>query len=107
MKDNNRQHSAPSLFGLLRNYTGLIILLAVLTVIANGLSISVPKIISGAIDNYAKGNFVILNLIIEFSIIAVLIFVFTYLQNIVQVYASEKVARDLRNEISAKILEKV
>jgi len=75
----------------------------VLTVIANGLSISVPKIIANAIDEYTNGNFLITNLIIEFSIIAFFIFVFTYLQNIVQVYASERVARDMRNEITAKI----
>ncbi len=106
-KENKQKENiklgSPSLFGLLRGYMGIIILLVVLTVVANGLSISVPKIISGTIDDYAKGNFIITNLIIEFSIIAALIFIFTYLQNIVQVYASERVARDLRNEISAKI----
>jgi len=106
-EQNNQQQneniSAPSIFGLLRRYTGIIILLVVLTVIANGLSISVPEIISYAIDSYAKGNFLIKNLIIEFSIVAFLIFIFTYLQNIVQVYASERVARDIRNEITAKI----
>ena len=41
---------APSLFGLLRRYTGIIVLLVVLTVIASGLSIAVPKIIAIAID---------------------------------------------------------
>ena len=43
------------------------------------------------------------NLIIEFSVVAFLIFIFTYLQNIVQVYVSERVARDMRNDIAAKI----
>ena len=94
---------ASNLFGLLRRYSGIIIALVVLTIIANALSISVPKIIAVAIDSYTNNNFVVKNLIIEFSIIAFFIFVFTYLQNIVQVYASERVARDMRNEIMAKI----
>jgi ATP-binding cassette subfamily B protein len=63
----------------------------------------VPKIIANAIDTYTKKNFILSHLIIEFSIIAVLIFVFTYLQNIVQVYVSERVARDIRNDLTAKI----
>ncbi|MDR3559205.1 MAG: ABC transporter ATP-binding protein [Candidatus Pacebacteria bacterium] len=94
---------SPSLFGLLRKYMGIIVLLAALTVIANGLSIAVPKIIANAIDTYTKGSFLISHLVVEFSVIALLIFLFTYLQNIVQVYASEKVARDMRNNIAAKI----
>lgn len=107
-KEHKSQNSslslpAPSLFELLRRYTGIIVVLVALTIIANGLSISVPKIIAGAIDTYTSGNFFITNLIIEFSIIALLIFIFTYLQNIVQVYTAEKVARDIRNDIAAKI----
>ena len=78
-------------------------MLVLLTVIAGGLSIAVPEIIAHAIDSYAKGNFLILNLVVEFSVVAILIFIFTYLQNIVQVYASEMVARDMRDDITAKI----
>lgn len=102
-KQKNKDNKAPSLFGLLRKYTSIIILLIILTIIANALSISVPRIISSAIDGYASGHFVIENLAIEFSIVAILIFVFTYLQNVVQVYASEIVARDMRDEIMQKI----
>jgi ATP-binding cassette subfamily B protein len=101
--ENNTKLAGASLFGLLRRYSGMIVVLVVVTIIANGLSISIPKIISNAIDDYTKGNFLITNLIIEFSAVAFLIFVFTYLQNIVQVYVSERVARDMRNEITAKI----
>ena len=35
--------------------------------------------------------------------VAVGIFVFTYLQSVAQVYASERVARDLRTKIIAKL----
>ncbi len=104
-KDENikTRQNVPGLFGLLRRYTGVIILLIVLTIVANGLSISVPKIIARAIDSYTSGNFNMNFLILEFSVIAMFIFVFTYLQNIVQVLASERVARDLRRDIAAKI----
>ena len=102
-KNKNVDSRPPSLFGLLSKYTGIITLLIVLTVIANALSISIPRIISNAIDTYAGGNFVIAHLAIEFFVVAFLIFIFTYLQNIVQVLASERVARDMRNDIAAKI----
>ena len=105
-KNNNKKNKnvlAKNIFALLFKYTGIISLLVVLTIIANALTIIVPKIISVAIDTYTKGNFSITNLVIEFSIVAIFIFIFTYLQNIVQVYASERVARDMRNEIAAKI----
>ncbi len=107
MKENNKRNIdnllSPSLFGLLGRYKTIIITLLILTITANALSISIPKIISSAIDSYTKGGFSVGLLITEFSVIAILIFVFTYLQNIVQVYASEIVARDMRNDIVAKI----
>ena len=67
------------------------------------MNLAVPQIIARAIDTYAGGHFVLTNLIIEFSLVALFIFLLTYAQNIVQVYASERVARDLRLDISAKI----
>jgi ATP-binding cassette subfamily B protein len=95
--------TTPSLYGLLRPYAWLITLLVVLTVAANGLNLAVPQIIAKAIDTFGGGNFVLENLVVEFSVVAILIFVLTYAQNIVQVYASERVARDMRNQLSAKI----
>ena len=103
MQNKKLNSTSPSLFGLLRRYAGIIILLVVLTIVANALSVAVPKIIALAIDTYAKGNFLMVKLAGEFSLVAVGIFVFTYLQNVVQVLASESVARDLRNDIMAKI----
>ena len=92
-----------SLFSLLKPYWVIISLIVFLTILANALNLIVPRIIASTIDTYTKGNFVMDHVIIEFSIVAILIFIFTYLQSIVQVYASERVARDLRNQISAKI----
>jgi ATP-binding cassette subfamily B protein len=97
------ERSQPNLFGLLPKYKGILGILVLVTVIANALSLSIPKIISSAIDTYTNGDFVLSYTLIEFSIIAILICIFTFLQNIVQVYASEQVARDLRNNIIEKI----
>ena len=94
---------SPSLLGLLKPYSGVILLLVVLTVLPSALNLAVPKIIANAIDTFMKGGFVLERVVLEFSIVAVLIAIFTYLQNIVQVYAAERVARDLRTRLAAKI----
>jgi ATP-binding cassette subfamily B protein len=93
----------PSLWRLLRPYFGIIALLVVLTIAANALNLWVPQLIAGAIDSFGLGKFVFAHFILEFGLVALGIFLFTYGQNIVQVYASERVARDLRNDLSAKI----
>ncbi len=100
---SGNDQAVPSLVSLLRRYLGIISLLVIFTVIASALTVAVPKIIARAIDAYASGGFSIKSLAIEFLAVTVLIFIFTYLQNIAQVFASEKAARDLRNEIIAKI----
>ena len=94
-----------SLLQLLLPYKWLVFSLVLLTVLANGLNLFVPKIIAGAIDTFRAGNFVLSNLVLTFSIVSILIFIFTYVQNIVQVYAAEKVARDLRTKLARKISE--
>ncbi len=93
----------PNLFGILKNYRGLILVLIVMTVLGNSLNLVVPKIISNAIDTYQQQTLVLSTLVAEFSVVAFGIFVFSYLQAVVQTYASERVARDLRTQISAKI----
>jgi ATP-binding cassette subfamily B protein len=95
--------SSGSLFSLLKPYKFIVGIIIIFTILGNALNLIVPKLIATTIDTYKDGNFIVNHIILEFSIIALLIFIFTYLQNIVQVYASEKVARDLRNQLSAKI----
>ncbi len=92
-----------NLLSILKPYRGVVILLVVLTILPSALNLAVPKIISQAIDNFTKGNFILSTMVLEFSIVAILIFIFTYLQNIVQVFASERVARDLRTKLALKI----
>ena len=97
------QNSESNLWSLLKPYAKYVALLILLTVLCNGLNLVVPQLISQAIDSYEKGGFVLNSLIIPFLVVAILIFVFNYLQNIVQTVTAEKVARDLRNQLTDKI----
>src|SRR5215831_9357311 len=74
-----------------------------MTVAANSLNLLVPKVIANAIDTYAQQRLVLTTLAVEFFAVALGIFVFSYLQVIVQTYASERVARDMRTKLVEKI----
>ena len=100
-----KRPSGPSIFGLLVPYKGQIVLLVALTVLANAMNLVVPKLIASSIDDYAAGQANLAWYVTVFAVVAGAIFVFTYLQNIVQTYASERVARDLRKKLAAKISE--
>ena len=97
------EKTSSSLIDLLRPYWGWVLLLTVLTVVANGFNLIVPEITSHAIDAYTGHTLVIPTVIIEFFAVTVGILIFTFLQTIVQTYASEQVARDLRNKLAGKI----
>lgn len=88
---------------LFRPYARPIGLLILLSVISSGLALMLPKIISKAIDAYTGNSFSLNVLLWEFGATAAAIYVATYLQNIVQTYTSEQVARDLREKLSDKI----
>ena len=105
MKPQATKTPGPSLFSLLTPYKWLIGGLALLTIVGNALNLLVPKIIAGGIDAYSSGNFVMQTVVLEFSLVALGIFVFNYAQGIAQTYASEYVARDLRIKLAAKISE--
>lgn len=93
----------PTIFGLLKKYQGMIFLLVVLALVSNALTLVLPKIISHSIDAFVLGQFVYSATIMKFMLLAVGILVFTFLQNFLQTYISEKVARNLRTELAAKI----
>jgi len=81
----------------------MIIWLIILAVLANGLTLFLPKLISIVIDSYIKEILNLNTLIIEFGSITLGILLFTYLQSILQTYASEKVGRDIRSQLVSKI----
>jgi ATP-binding cassette subfamily B protein len=93
----------PSLTGLLKPYRLFVAVIVCLTVAANGLNLLVPKLIARAIDAFAASHLVAGTLVAEFVAVAIGIFTFTYLQNIAQTFASERVARDLRTQLVAKL----
>ena len=91
------------LLSILRAYRGMIGALVVFTVLGNALNLLMPKIVARAIDNFSGDNFNLTSVSIEFTLVTIGVFVFSYLQNIVQTYVSEKVARDLRDTFIAKL----
>jgi ATP-binding cassette, subfamily B, bacterial len=91
------------LFALLKPYRRLVAILVVLTIAGNALTLVVPKLISRAIDAYTQRAFALSTVVPQFLAVALLVFAFNYLQNIAQTYASERVARDLRTRLAAKI----
>ena len=95
--------AGPKLTALLRPYAPLIVTIVGLTIAANSLNLIVPKMMARAIDASATGQLVLGTLVVEFLAVAIGIFFFTYLQYIVQTYASERVARDLRTELVARL----
>lgn len=107
MKAPDRKSAAagpkPSIIQLLKPYSRLILALLLFALLSNALNLVIPKIVQQGIDDYGKGVFDVKHILLSFSLAAVLIFIFMYFQSIVQTYASEKVARDLRTRLSAKI----
>jgi ATP-binding cassette, subfamily B, bacterial len=88
---------------LLKPYKVLIATLVALTIAANGLNLVVPKLISHAIDAYTGGHFVLNTFVLQFLVVACLVFVLTYAQSVTQTWAAERVARDLRTRLAAKV----
>lgn len=97
--------SSPGVFSLLKPYKGMVGLLVLFALLSNGLNLWLPKLIGRGIDDFNRGSFSFKTMITEFTGVAVIIFVFTYLQGIVQTFASERVAKDLRTRIAVKISE--
>jgi ATP-binding cassette subfamily B protein len=103
MKKSKDRKDKPNLFGILKDYKGMVVLLVILTLVGNGANLVIPTIIGRGIDSFTDGSYVLKTIIIEFLIAGMIIFVFGYLQQIVQTFASEKVALDLRKKLSDKI----
>src|SRR5680860_146942 len=92
-----------NIFELLKPYRRMVFLLILFALLGNGANLIIPKIIAHGIDAYTGGNYVLKTILLEFIGATVVIFVFSYLQMIVQTYASERVGFDLRKKLSDKI----
>lgn len=94
----------PSVFSLLTPYRRMIALLIFFALVSNGINLVMPRIIANGIDAYPS-HYVLQSVLTKFLLAAVVIFIFTWLQSMLQVYASEKVARDIRSKLAHKISE--
>ncbi len=101
IKDNKSPGSG--LFSLLKPYSGIVTILIVMALIGSAINMLIPKIIAGGIDAFSANRFDLRTVIIEFIAATAAIFAFTFGQNILQTYTSERVARDLRTRLSDKI----
>ena len=93
----------PNIFGVLKPYKLMIFCLITFALLSNAVNLVIPKLISWGIDDFAKGIFSYEKIVVEFFVAALIIFVFTFFQGILQTYASERVARDLRTKLANKI----
>ena len=93
----------PSLAGLLKPYRGWIALLVALTVLGSGLGLIVPRIVARAIDDFTAGRLDLSASLIGLTALTLGVFVAGALQAVVQTYASEKVARDLRTRLAEAV----
>ena len=92
-----------SIFSLLKPYSGIVIVLIIMALLGSGVNMLIPKIIAHSIDTFSANKFDMGSVVIQFLGAGAAIFVFTFLQNIIQTYTSERVARDLRTRLSDKI----
>lgn len=93
----------PGVFSLLKPYKGLVALLLLFALLGNAMNLWLPKIIANGIDAYSNHHFVINDVMAKFLTATVVVFIFAGLQAVVQIFASEKVARDLRQQLANKI----
>ncbi len=102
-KPSNYKTPKPSIFGLLKPYTGTVVILIIMALLGSGINMLIPKIIAHGIDSFSANKFDLGSVIFQFLLAASSIFLFTFLQNIIQTYTSERVGRDLRTRLSDKI----
>lgn len=106
-KEQNQQSSGrnkgPSVFSVVGPYKRMVALLVFFTLAANALNLIVPKIVAHSIDTYIAGTLVVNHMLWQFSLAAIGIFLFLYVQSLFQTYTSERVAKDIRTKLSTKI----
>ena len=98
-----KEQKSPGVLSLLTNYRGLVLLLLLFTLLGNAFNLWLPKIISKSIDAFNNKQYDAINTVMEFITAVMSIFVFSYLQSIIQTYVSERVARELRTKLSQQI----
>ena len=99
----NKKTSKPGIFSLLKPYSGMVTILIIMALLGSGINMFIPKIIAHGIVSFSANKYNLRSVIFQFLLASSSIFVFTFLQNIIQTYASERVGKDLRSRLSDKI----
>ncbi len=102
MKEEPKKPPTPSFLPLLKPYWGLIFPLILLALASNGLTLWLPRLLSQGIDGFLRDG-LLSSVLWKFGLTAGGIFLLTYGQSILQTYASERVARDMRADVSDKL----
>jgi ATP-binding cassette subfamily B protein len=102
-KKPRQKPKGPGLFSVLKPYRGMIFLLVSLSLIGNSISLAIPNISRHAIDAFIGNHLDTRRIVWEFLGAAAGVFLFTYALSYVQTYTSERVARDLRTQLAARI----
>ncbi len=95
--------SAFQIFSLAKPYSGFIFLVFLISLSSNGLNLAVPKIFAYVIDIFQTPTFNFQKSFLLLAGIAGIIFIASSLQAILQTILSEKIGRDLRSQLIAKI----
>lgn len=105
MKPGTPGPKPPRLLSLLTPYRCLVFLLLILALGSNGVNLFIPRITAAAIDSMNNPTHPLdtHKVMLEFLLAVGAIFVLVFFQGIIQTYASERVARDLRQRLSDKI----
>lgn len=102
-QDPQGKPGKPNIFAVLKPYRLMIFSLIGFALLSNAANLVIPKIISHGIDDFTGGIFIYQRIILEFLAVALIIFIFSFLQGLLQTYASERVARDMRTQLADKI----
>jgi len=91
------------LFSVIGPYRGIVFLLILLALGGSGINLLIPKIIAVGIDDFSANMFNPGKIVVQFLLAASGIFVFTFLQGVVQTITAERVALDMRNRLANKL----
>jgi ATP-binding cassette subfamily B protein len=91
------------LFSVLGPYRGIVIVLIIMALAGSSINLLIPKIIARSIDAFSANRFNAGTVITEFLVAGFGIFIFTFLQGVLQTLTAERAARDLRNKLANKI----
>jgi len=91
------------LFSVLGPYMGTVIVLIIIALAGSSINLLIPKFIARGIDAFSASRFKAGTVIIEFLAAASGIFIFTFLQSVLQTLTAERVAKDLRSKLANKI----